>query len=124
MVLLKPPLIPAMLGLTVQGDLGGFTFYTSARGKIVWYPQAPPLDPPSYDQTHFRNLFKAAGASWQGMSLASKRAWTYAAKATSLTITGYNLYTYWLTTRDTPTIRTIERQAHIDLLNERGDAAI
>lgn len=124
MALSGPPLIPAMLGFIVQGDLAGWTFYTSRRHKIVFYPQAPPLNPPSYDQQHYRNSMRAAAQAWNALSIASKRAWTTVAKHASLTITGYNLFCYWSMRRDTSAIRTLERQTHIDLLNEAGDAPI
>jgi hypothetical protein len=122
MALSGPPLIPAMIGLTVQGDLGGWTFYTSKRGQIVFYPQAPPLNPASYDQAHYRNRFRASAQQWRQLSLASKRAWTTVAHHASLTITGYNLWTAWYMTNDTNMIRTLERQTHIDLLDGQGNA--
>ena len=124
MALSGPPLIPAMLGLTVQGDLGGWTFYTSRRHKIVFYPQAPPLNPASYDQSHYRATFKAAAMNWTALTRPQKSAWTTAAQHASLTITGNNLFMAWFMTRNTPMIRTLERQTHITLLNEDGSAPI
>lgn len=105
-----------ILGFTVQGDLGGWTFYTSARRQLVFYPQAPPKEPASRDQTTMRNKFRAAAQAWNAQTRQHKANWQTAAKKAHLRITGYNLYTYWQTTRDTSTIATIERQTKLQLL--------
>lgn len=103
------------LGLTVQGDLGPLTLYTSKRGKTVWFLRAPPLRPPSDLQENFRDFFRTAAASWRQTAPANRTNWQLAANHCSLGISGYNLWVWYSYTRDEPALKTIERQSGIDL---------
>jgi hypothetical protein len=105
-----------LLGLNSQGDLGALTVYTSATGKLVIFPRAPPLNPPSIEQIYQRQQFVAAARAWRELSAEQRSNWERAAKRASLKITGINLFYFWSTKRDEPTIRTIEQQTGIQLL--------
>jgi len=104
------------LGWNSQGDLGGWTFYTSQRKELVWFIKSPPLEPPSFLQTTMRNRFRAIGYAWRSLTPAQRQAWATAAANAGTRLTGYNLFVYWLTTRDDATIETIERQANVSLI--------
>jgi len=105
-----------LLGLNSQGDLGALTVYTSATGKLIIFPRAPPLNPPSIEQIYQRQLVVAAARAWNELTTAEKSNWEKAAKRASLKITGYNLFTYWSITHDSAPIQTIEAQTGISLL--------
>lgn len=105
-----------LLSMSTQGDLGALTMYTSQRGKLVIFPRAPPLNPPSLEQARQRQQFNATAIAWWSLTNEQRTAWKTAAIRAHLRITGYNLWTYWRLTGDKPTIETIERQAAISLL--------
>ena len=98
MKLLGPSLYH-MLGFRPTGDLGPYTFYTSQRNAIVFFPKAPPLNPPSYLQTVQRNRFRRAAKSWQALPEIERQNWELVAQTAKLTITGYNLFV-WYSLRD------------------------
>lgn len=104
------------LGFNVTGDLGPWTFYTSKRAGIVWFVKAPPLEPPSPLQVHQRNKFRLVGYLWRALSPEQRQAWLAAQAKAGLGITGYNLFTYYVTTGDAPAIQTIERQTGLELI--------
>jgi len=104
------------LGFNTQGDLGPWTFYTSKRKGLVWFVKAPPLEPPTLAQTRQRNKFRLAGYVWRSLNAEQQRAWSRAAIAANLRITGYNLFVFWITTQDHPAIHTVERQSNVNLL--------
>jgi hypothetical protein len=103
-------------GTNIQGDIDGLTLYVSSRGKVVAFLRAPPDKPPSADQTTIRNRWRAAGSAWAALPEPQRRNWLSAARRTSLRITGYNLFVYWITTANDATIRTIERQTGLQLI--------
>jgi len=104
------------LGWNTQGDLGPWTFYTSKRKGLVWFIKAPPLEPPSPMQIHQRNKFRLVAATWRSLSAEQRNNWSLAARRAHLQITGYNLFTYYLTRNDPAVVRTIEQQSRVDLL--------
>lgn len=108
-------IIPAMIGLTVQGDLADWTFYTNYRGKIVFYPAAPALQPASPNQATNRNRMRGAAFAWQGLTKQQQLDWQRAAKKARLLIQGYHLFTWWFFKQDRGPIDTIERQTGITL---------
>jgi hypothetical protein len=97
------------LGWNTQGDLGGWTFYTSKRKALVWFAKAPPLTPATDLQLRQRNLFRLVASAWQARPPDAQARWRRAAKAAHLGCGGYALFTYWLTTQDSAAIATIER---------------
>lgn len=104
------------LGFNTQGDLGPWTFYTSKRKGLVFFQKSPPLEPPSFLQTHQRNKFRLTAMLWAWLTLEQKANWELVSKRLSLRITGYNLFTYYVTTGDEEAIETVQTQAGIDLL--------
>lgn len=105
-----------MLGTHVTGDFGPWTFYTSRRSGVVWYPRSPALQPPTPLQIHWRNKFRLAGFIWRGLQPEQRANWMAAEKLANLSITGYNLFTYFITTEDAAPIQTIERQTGLKLI--------
>jgi hypothetical protein len=116
-------LIPGFLGFTVQGDLGPWTFYTSARGKLVFYPAAPALSPASPDQSYFRQRFKAAALAWRQLTASQRAQWQKAAKAARLRISGYHLWTRWICKQELERVRGIEHYTGITLIFQDGSYA-
>lgn len=102
------------LGTNCQGDIGPLTTYTSRFGRLVYYPRAPPLMPPSPDQAFMRSKFKQAATAWASLTLEQKRSWRLLAQAAQTRITGYNLWTYWQTTGDFATVQTLINRTGID----------
>lgn len=104
------------LGFHATGDLGPYTFYTSRRRGLVWFVKSPPLEPPSPLQSHHRNRFKVCGYLWRAMSQAHRDRWRSAQARAHLSITGHNLFYYYISTMDRDAITTVERIAHLKLL--------
>lgn len=82
---------------------------------MVFFIKAPPTKPPTWRQRFQRNRFRLCGKAWQAIQPAARAAWEAATKNAGLRCTGYNLFTYWQLTLDTPRIKTVERYAHIDI---------
>lgn len=102
-----------LLGFNVQGDLGGWTFYTCKKTGLVFFLQAPPTKPPSLVQQNRHNRWKVYADIWRSWSQADRDAWRVLAQAAKLRITYYALYVYWQETKDEATIQTLERQTGI-----------
>jgi hypothetical protein len=115
MKLLGPSLYH-MLGFRPTGDLGPFTFYTSARNAIVFFPKAPPLNPPSYLQTVQRNRFRLAAKAWQRLPRLEQTNWEAVAKTAKLTITGYNLFVWYFLRNGQATVQAFADRYNIQLL--------
>ncbi len=105
-----------LMGLRPTGDLGPLTGYTTKRGRAVWYLKAPPKEPPTGYQTHYRNLFRLVAMAWQSLPSQQRSDWLDAARRASLRITGYNLFLWYYHTRDTAVIATVEHQTGLTLL--------
>jgi hypothetical protein len=103
------------IGYIVQGDIGPLTLYTSKRGKMVSYPRAPPLCPPSAAQEGMRDVFRQAATGWRALTPDQRRDWLTAARRATLTITGYDLWTWFWRTRREDQLRTVERLAGLTL---------
>lgn len=116
MVKLIEPALFRFLGWNTQGDLGPFTFYTSKRNGLVWYPRSPPTQGPTPLQLLQRNRWTAAAEAWSALPPATRALWTAAAHRSYLRISGINLWMYWHLTQDDAAIRTVERQSGITLL--------
>lgn len=111
----QAPSIYELLGHSMQGDLAGWTCYTSRRNRVVWFVKSPPLEPASPTQRAIRNIFILNANVWRSMSIASRSTWNDAAIAGRLRIHGYDLFTWWMRTKDAGTIATIERQSGITI---------
>lgn len=103
-------------GLTVTGDIGPYTFYTTKRKAKVAFIKAPPKTPPSSLQIHRRNQFRLAGMAWKSLTDVQRSDWHEATRRAGLKITAFNLFLHWHTTKDLDVIRTVEQQSGIDLL--------
>lgn len=82
----------SICGWTVQGDLGGWTTYTSRRRGLVFYAKSPPLTPPTWAQAKIRLNFSHAAAAWSVMPQSGKDAYIAANSACHSRITAYNLF--------------------------------
>jgi len=105
-----------MLGFRPTGDLGPFTFYTSQRNATVFFPKAPPLNPPSYLQIVQRNRFRIAAAQWQALPELERENWEKVTKTAKLTINGYNLFVWYLLRHGEDTIKKFSARYSIKLL--------
>jgi len=108
--------IYSVLGLTLQGDLGPYTMYRSARHKLVIFPKAPPHKPASRLQAWHRCRWQLTARAWQKLQPAHRDRWRAAARKERLTIGGYNLFLWHVTTNQAAAIRTIERHTRLSLL--------
>lgn len=106
----------SFLGFRPTGDLADLTCYTSKRRKVVWFLKAPPTKPPTIHQQSQRNAFRMVALAWQGMTEAQRQQWSLAEKRGCLSITAYNLFTWWCLRADANPIRTIERQTNTTLI--------
>jgi len=105
-----------MWGWWPTGDWGPFTFYTSHKRKLtVAYLRAPPKEPPSWKQRIEQQRFKNAANLWTLLPDATKRAWTAAAKAAHLTISGFNFWMHCQLRSDFAAALTVQRQSGINL---------
>ncbi len=118
MAILEQPLIN-LLALSVTGDFGPLTMYTSRRRKIVVFDKAPPLVPSTTRQLIMRNRWRAAAQSWTVMTSQDRASWSSAAAAANLSIPGYQL---WIFANTKPNsrgiIETVERQSGVTLPNK------
>lgn len=104
-----------MLGWRPSGDIGPDTVYTSTRGEIVWFPRAPPLNPPTQSQTNQRKEMTRAAKAWRTLTPAQRENWEAATHRCSLKLTGYNLYCFASITGNLEVIATIAHQARLVL---------
>jgi hypothetical protein len=105
-----------LCGWQTQGDVAGFTIYTSRKKRLVWFPIAPPKKFASVGQRIQRERFVQVSFLWQALTDTQKQNWMNAATKARLRIHGYNLFVYYQTTKDEGAIRTIERNTGITLL--------
>ncbi len=83
---------PSCLGLIVSGDIDGLTIYTNRHNRKVAYPKAPPKEPPTQMQVDIRARFGSAQTEYMGLSATEKADYELLTKATSLCMTGQNLF--------------------------------
>lgn len=107
--------ILALLGFSCTGDMGPWTFYTSYRKQIVFFPRMPALNPASQAQLIQRAIWTAAAAAWKAKPTQQRADWEAACRRTSCKITGYNLWVFTLTTGNLTAMETIGRQAGVSL---------
>jgi len=115
MALIPTNLLP-LLGINPSGDLGPYTIYRTKRTGVVWFPRSPPEMPSSYLQRHQRNNWKYSARVWAAETPTVRANWMRAGRLARLSITGYNLFIYYQTTKDVAAIQTIERLTGISLL--------
>lgn len=100
-----------MLALALTGDLGALTIYTTRRNKIVWFPKAPPLKPPSPSQIVIRERWRRAASEWKQLSVFNRRSWELIVQRAGLRITGYNFFISLFVHPDQEARLTVERLA-------------
>jgi hypothetical protein len=106
----------AISGFTLQGDLCGLTTYTNKRRRIVFYPQAPPLSPPTWYQMFYRQQFSNAAAAWSLLDQASRNDYITSCQFVHAKITGYNLWMKTAMTGDDANATAIEQKTGIPLV--------
>lgn len=104
-----------IMGFRVMGDVGGYTCYTNAKFKKVYYPKSPPDKPASPAQRALRDRFAAAVRAWKSLSADDKQALEDAVHSLSLCLTGQNLYTSCCLRSSEGIYQTIARQANVTL---------
>lgn len=116
-----PPTIFQYLGTVTNGDMGPYTFYTSKRGQLVFFLKTWPKDPASYNQALNRNRWKQAGFRWRNLPAATRQLWEILAKRANCTVTGYNLYMFYILDKNRSIIQTLERNTGIDVETPTGE---
>ena len=114
------PHLHQFLGLLTNGDLGPYTMYTSQRNRLVVFQKTWPKDPATYNQTLHRNRWRHAAVRWRGLEQSLRDDWERLSKAGHCTVTGYNLFIYYITGKGTAAVRTIERQTKILVIDRTG----
>lgn len=104
------------MGFNTQGDYGPWTFYTDKRKGLVFFVKSPPLEPPSLLQTSVRNAIRTAAYVWRSLSPQQRTDWETVSKRAHLTITGYNLFIFWILRNEDAAIHTLERLTKIKLI--------
>jgi len=108
--------VPAsILGLIVSGDINGMSVYTDRHGRKIAYEKAPPTKPPSVLQALQRERFKAAMANWKAATTAIKIDWENVSLATSLCMTGLNMWLHFSLKGTTEGLSAFSRQSGITL---------
>ena len=103
------------LGLNVNGDMGGLTFYTRRDGKQVAYPVAPPLVPASPLQKERRDAFRTAMTAWRSLPEDERRKYREVCDLLGLCMLGHNLFINLRLHPDPELLRTLQQQSGIVL---------
>lgn len=119
MKILKPT-IWQVIGTNVNGDLGPYTFYWSHRGNLVMFLKTWPKDPATYNQNLNRARWRHAAARWKALDQRTRDDWITMGRKANLTITGYNLFIFYITDHGTAAVETIQRQTKMDVLTATG----
>jgi len=116
---LKPHIFQ-FLGVLTNGDLGPYTMYTSKRKRLVIFPKTWPKDPATYNQCLNRNRWRHAALRWRSLPQDLRDDWMLLGKKAYATVTGYNLFTYYMTGKNPKTIETLEHQTGINVITRTG----
>lgn len=100
----------AFLGLTVTGDLGPLTIYTTRKNHIVFFPKSPPEKPPSPAQLVIRERWRRAAGQWKTLSIGDRQTWERIVQKAGMRITGYNFYISLFVHPDPGAKLTVENQ--------------
>ena len=120
MVKTLPPHIFQYLGVLTNGDVEPYTIYTSQRKRLVVFLKTWPKDPATYNQTLHRNRWRHAALRWKSLPPDLRAQWLALSKKANCTVTGYNLFIYYMLNKNTRTIETLERQAGISVIADTG----
>lgn len=110
----------SICGWTVQGDLGGWTTYTSRRHGLVFYAKAPPLTPPTWAQSLIRLNFSNAAAAWSAMTQSAKDDYQRANSLCHSRMTAYNLFLSIALKNGTGLKEAVEQATGITLVDPWG----
>jgi len=116
-----PPNLFQYIGILTNGDLADYTIYTSQRKRLVFFLKTWPKDPATYCQTLNRNRWRHAAVRWRSLPADVRRDWMTIAKRINATVTGYNLFMYYMLNKNIHTIETLERQSGINIIARTGD---
>lgn len=116
-----PPSIWQYLGVLTNGDLGPYTFYTSHRKRFVMFLKTWPKDPATYHQTLNRNRWRHAAQRWRDLDDPTRALWKQLATRANLTISGYNLFIFYMMGKGTPAVRTLENNTGINVIAPTGE---
>lgn len=105
-----------LIGQTVSGDFADLTIYTDKHGQKVFFPKAPPKEPPSIRQINQRARFRLAVKAYIAQPATVKANYEAATKKLALALTGQNLYVSVSLRGNLATLHTIRRQTGIDLV--------
>ena len=115
-----PPSIFQYLGTNTNGDLGPYTFYTSHRNRLVVFLKTWPHDPATFHQTLYRNRWRHAALRWRGLTPQTRLLWKTIARKANLTITGYNLFIFYILGNHNQHIETLQRLTNINVITPTG----
>lgn len=104
-----------VLGMVVSGDLAGQTIYTDRFMNKVWFPQAPPKEPPTPMQIKQRARFTQAMADWHSQSAQVKADWEAITLKASLVMTGHNLWIRVSLRGEFELLATLQRQTGVSV---------
>lgn len=105
----------SLLGLVVNGDLGGLTIYTDRFGKKVVYEKSPPEKPPSDLQVIQRQRFRLAQAEYAALTSDQKLDYETLAQRASLCLTGQNLFIHVALVHSYALLNTLQHQWALDV---------
>lgn len=114
------PHIFQFLGYLTNGDAGPYTFYRNKRGQLVFFPKTWPKDPATYHQKLNRDKWRHAAVRWRALGHDVRRDWKLLASRCHLTISGYNLFIFYITGNGTRVVETCQRLAKIDVISRTG----
>lgn len=114
------PSLFQFIGTNTNGDLGPYTFYTSHRKRLVVFPKSWPKDPATYHQTLYRNRWRHAALRWRNLTPETRTLWESLSKRGNCTVTGYNLYIFYILGKGTKVIQTLQRNTGVDVITPTG----
>lgn len=115
-----PPSIFQFLGVLTNGDAGPYTFYTSSRKRLVVFLKTWPHDPATYNQKLNRDRWRHAAQRWQRLTQETKNLWNQLSFRAHTTVSGYNLFIYYMTNNGADEIQTLQRLTGIDVITPTG----
>lgn len=107
-------------GILSNGDIGPYTLYTSARKRFVIFLKTWPKDPATYNQTLNRNRWRHAATRWRSLTDDTRSRWQQLSKKGTCTVTGYNLFIYYILGHDRKVIQTLQTRTGIDAMTPTG----
>ena len=108
------------LGIVTNGDLGPYTLYTNQRKRFVIFLKTWPKDPATYNQLLNRNRWRHAAIRWRSLDDPTRELWEQLSKKGICTVTGYNLFMYYILGHDIKVIQTLQRRTGLDPITPTG----